>query len=109
MESIAVTETRSGTGFVQEFQDWWRVLPDKAAFGALLGCWILLFQFFGWTTTIAGKNASLFGWMWGKWSDPVYDSSHGKLIPFAVLAMLWFRRDRLIKSVTRAWWPGLVI
>ena len=44
-----------------------------------------------------------------KWSDPVYDASHGKLIPFAVLALLWFRRDRLVKSVAGAWGPGLVI
>ena len=50
----------------------------------------------------------LFDWMWIKWNDPSNDASHGKLIPWAVLGLLWLRRKRLVNSVAGVWWPGLV-
>jgi exosortase len=86
----------------------WRAMPDKAVFGALLAAWVLLFHYWGWTTMTAGRTGSLFDWMWLKWSDPSNDASHGKLIPWVVLAVLWFRRERLVKSVAGVWWPGLI-
>jgi len=137
-------------------------MPDKAVFGALLACWVLLFEYYGcssaaasrggwpfvipgriseWAVTIGGcllmyltwtpdykrtafvmmgyilaictlnfllsEPYSLSGWMWDKWSDPSNDASHGKLIPWVVLVVLWFRRERLVKSVSGVWWPGL--
>lgn len=77
-------------------------------FLGLLAAWCLLFHFFGWTSAIVGRTDSLFGWMWDKWSDPANDSSHGKLIPLVVVALLWLRRQRLVASLAGVWWPGLV-
>jgi exosortase len=85
----------------------WRKIPDGAVVLGLLAAWCLLFQFFGWTSAVAGRSESLFGWMWAKWSDPANDASHGKLIPLVVLGLLWLRRQRLIDSITGVWWPAL--
>ena len=93
--------------FGQEIKFYWSKLPDRVVFLGLLAAWVLLFQYFGWSSAIAGKTDSLFDWMWDKWTDPANDASHGKLIPWVVLGLLWFRRDRLVKSVTGVWWPGL--
>ncbi len=101
-------ETPSREGFIAEFQRCWGALPDKAVLGALLAAWVLLFQYYGWTTAAVGRTDSLFAWMWGKWDDPSNDASHGKLIPLVVLGVLWFRRERLAKSVAAVWWPGLL-
>ena len=81
MDATARIETPPKTGLAAEWQLLWGALPDKAALGVLLAAWVLLFQYFGWTTAIAGKTGSLFGWMWGKWDDPANDASHGKLDP----------------------------
>jgi exosortase len=107
MDATASIETPSREGFLPELQRLWGALPDKAVFGALLAAWVLLFQYYGWTTTIAGRTGSLFSWMWTKWDDPSNDAGHGKLIPLVVLAILWSRRERLAKSVAGVWWPGL--
>lgn len=108
VETIEKTEAVSFASFPQELQFYWSKLPDRFAFAGLLAAWGLLFQFFGWTSAIAGRTDSLFGWMWDKWSDPANDSSHGKIIPFAVLGLLWWRRRELVKSATGVWWPGLI-
>jgi exosortase len=94
-------------GFGQEIQFYWSKLPDKVIFAGLLAAWYLLFRYFGWVSAIAGQTGSLFDWMWGKWTDPANDASHGKLIPWVVLGLLWLRRKQLIKSVSGSWWPGL--
>jgi exosortase len=107
MDATAKIETPSREGFLTEFQRFWGALPDKAVFGALLAAWVLLFQYYGWSTSVAERSGSLFSWMWGKWDDPANDASHGKLIPLVVLAILWFRRERLAKSAAGVWWPGL--
>jgi len=94
--------------FGQELQFYWTKLPGRTIYLGLLAAWCLLFQFFGWTSAIAGRTDSLFNWMWEKWSDPANDASHGKLIPIVVLGLLWLRRRRLVDSVAGVWWPGLV-
>jgi exosortase len=94
--------------FGQELRFYWSKLPNGFVFLGLLAAWCLLFQFCGWTSTVAGTTDSLFGWMWDKWSDPSNDASHGKLIPWAVLVLLWLRRKRLVSSVAGVWWPGLL-
>jgi exosortase len=108
MEATTRIETPAREGFVPEFQRLWGALPEKAVFGMLLAAWVLLFQYYGWTTAIAGQTGSLFDWMWGKWTDPANDAAHGKLIPWVVLGVLWFRRERLARSVAGVWWPGLL-
>jgi exosortase len=94
--------------FTEEFRHYWAQLPDRVIFFGLLAAWALLFQFFGWTSAIAGNSNSLFDWMWGKWSDSSNDAGHGELIPFVVLGLLWLRRKRLAEAVTGVWWPGLI-
>jgi exosortase len=94
--------------FGQEIRYYWSKLPDGVVFLALLAAWCLLFHFFGWSSAIAGKTNSLFDWMWDKWTDPANDASHGKIIPWVVLGLLWLRRQRLVKSVAGVWWPALV-
>jgi exosortase len=104
--SPASQTASSGPSLMEEVQNFWRALPDKAVAAGLLAGWILLFQYFGYT--VAGHGASLFDWMWSKWSDPSNDASHGKLIPFVVLAILWARRQRFLEAASRVWWPGLI-
>jgi len=107
MDASVRIEPGRSRGFVPELQAFWRAMPDKGVFGVLLAAWVLLFQYYGWTTETAGQTGSLFDWMWAKWSDATNDAGHGKLIPWVVLGVLWFRRERLVKSVAGVWWPGL--
>ena len=108
MDATARIEAGSDEGFFQEFQRFWGALPDKAVLGALVAAWVWLFQYYGWTTAVAGKTGSLFAWMWNKWDDPSNDASHGKLIPLVVLWLLWSRRERLARTAAGVWWPGLL-
>jgi exosortase len=107
MHAVENAEAESFGSFGQEVRFYWAKLPDRVIFLGLLAAWCLLFQFFGWTSAIVGLSDSLFGWMWDKWSDPSNDASHGKLIPWVVLGLLWLRRRRLVDSMTGVWWPGL--
>jgi exosortase len=108
MDANATTESPPKPDFLTELKTLGNALPDKAALLLLLAAWVLLFQYVGWTSTVAGKTGSLFAWMWGKWDDPSNDAGHGKLIPFVVLAILWARRERLVKSAAGVWWPPLL-
>jgi exosortase len=108
MHVIEKADSGSFDSFGQEFRYYWTKLPDGTVFLGLLVAWCLLFHFFGWTSAIVGKDASLFSWMWGKWDDPSNDASHGKLIPWVVLILLWLRRRQLVSSVAGFWWPGLI-
>jgi exosortase len=108
MQAIEKNDAEPSGHLGQEIQFYWSKLPDGFAFLGLLAAWCLLFQFFGWTSAVSGQSNSLFGWMWDKWSDPSNDSSHGKLIPWVVLCLLWLRRKRLVDSVAGVWWPGLL-
>lgn len=109
MEATARIELPEEKSLWEEFQVRWRSLPDKAIFGGLLAGWVLLFQFYGCVSSMAGHNHSLFTWMWQKWSDPSNDASHAKLIPFVTLYLLWARRERFARSCAEAWWPGLLM
>ncbi|MGD0812649.1 MAG: exosortase/archaeosortase family protein [Verrucomicrobiota bacterium] len=107
MQAIEQDNAGPSGNFGQELQYYWKKLPDGTVFLGLLAAWCLLFYYFGWTSAQAGRNDSIFSWMWGKWSDPANDSSHGKVIPLVVLGLLWVRRQRLVSSISAAWWPGL--
>lgn len=101
-------EAVSFGSFGEEFQYYWTRLPDRVVFLGLLAAWCLLFQYFGWTSAVAGNNSSVFSWMWEKWSNPTNDAGHGKLIPIVVLGLLWLRRKRLADAVEGTWWPALI-
>jgi exosortase len=37
------------------------------------------------------------------------DDSHGRLIPFVVLALFWWKRSELLAVQKQPWWPGLIL
>jgi exosortase len=78
--------------FKREFPAYWREIPHKGFFFALLTCWLALFQFLGNPTFGYVNTASLFGWLYNAYSGPQSEDSHGLLIPFVVLALLWYKR-----------------
>ena len=100
-------EPPSREGFRAEFQRCWGALPDKAVLGVRLAAWVLLFQYYGWTTATVGRTGSLFAWMWDKWDDPANDASHGKLIPWVVLGVALVPARTAGRICRGIWWPGL--
>jgi exosortase len=97
-----------GTGppsFRLELEDCWRQLPDKLLFFALLACWVLFFHFWGNCTRGYTHTPSLYDWLEYKygWSA---DDEHGRLIPFVVLALFWWKREELLAVPKRHWWPA---
>jgi exosortase len=87
----------------------WRQLPDKGLFFGLLAAWLLLFQFFGNATLGYVNTPSLFGWLEWMYTNSDGDEDHGRLIPFAVLALLWWKRRELIAVPKRPWWPATLM
>ena len=87
----------------------WHHLPNKAFFFALLGAWLLLFQF--WGNSILGyvHTPSLFAWLMDRYNDPLADDGHGKFMPFLVAGLFWWKRKELLALPLRLWWPGLLI
>ena len=94
-----------------DFIECWNRLPNKAFFFSLLAAWFLLFQFLGSTTFSYVDTPSLFGWLWKDYTSTSDDNDdgHGVLIPFVVLALFWWKRERLLAVPVRAWWPGLLL
>ena len=75
--------------------------------------WLALFQFLGNSTLGYISTPSLLSWMNAVYvSNPDAngsDDSHGKLIPFVVLALFWWKRKQLLALPLRTWWPGLLL
>lgn len=92
--------------FWEELHHYWKQLPNKWLFFALVIVWSALFHFrgnamFGWVDT-----PSLFGWMY--WAFTTWpDDGHCLLIPFVVLALLWWKRQELFGVPKGIWWPAL--
>ncbi len=97
------------TEFSAEFTRCWRLLPNKALFFVLLGSWLLLFQFVGNCTFGYVDTSSLMYWMYNAYEQNAGNEEHGLLIPFVVLALLWWKRERLLALPLRAWSPGLAL
>ena len=110
-------EKDTGNGILEDFRiqflECWRQLPNKGFFLVLLGAWLALFQFLGNSTLGYVSTPSLLSWM-----NAIYvanpnangaDDSHGKLIPFAVLGLFWWKRKQLLALPLRTWWPGLLL
>jgi len=45
--------------------------------------------------------------MRGAYNAEALDSSHGKLIPIVVLAILWIRRQQFVENISTVWLPAL--
>jgi len=97
--------------FPAEFAHCSQTLPNKGMFFALLGIWLLLFRFLGNSTFGYIDTPSLMAWMSNAYNGVQSDGqdAHGALIPFVVLALLWWKRKQLLAASHRAWWPGLIL
>jgi exosortase len=69
----------------------------------------VLFHFYGNTSDSASKGSSAFVWMVGMWRYPQYDFSHGWMIPFVSMFVLWKRRRQLAEIQPRMFPAGLLV
>ena len=104
--------SKAPLNYWQDSMDCWRRLPNKGFFFLLLAAWLALFQFLG--NSILGyvHTPSLFLWMHEAYrSSPTAanDDAHGKLIPFLVVGLFWWKRKELVALPLKTWWPGLLI
>jgi len=114
------TEREKGDGILEEFRiaflDCWRRLPNKGFFFILVAAWLALFHFLGNATLgyiYYSRTPSLYTWLLDAY-DPAgdyarSDDGHGVLIPFVVLGLFWWKREKLLAQPLRTWWPGLAI
>ncbi len=96
-----------------EFLEAWSRLPNKGLFFGLLAAWVALFQFLGNSTLGYINSPSLLKWMYLAYqpgvSQAASDDGHGKIIPFLVLGLMWWKRKQLLAVELRTWWPGLLL
>lgn len=97
--------------FPPEFRRCWQLLPNKDVFFPMLIAWLLLFQFLGNATFGYIDTASLFWWMKVVYWNPLNsaEDGHGLLIPPLVLALLWWKRKKLLAVQFRLWWPAMLL
>ncbi len=106
---------QSNVGILDEFQTeliaFWKALPNKGFFFALLGAWIALFHFRGSSLLGYIETSSLFGWMFESYNSPnqAADDKIGNLIPPLVLGIIYWKRKELLATGPRLWWPGAFI
>lgn len=91
-----------------ELSRFWRGMPDKLLFLALLGAWLVFFQLLGNSTFGYVDTPSLYGWM-----NYAYGSSKddelGYIIPLIVLGLCYWKRDELLAAPKRNWWPAMAL
>jgi len=91
-----------------ELSRFWRGMPDKPLFLALLGAWLVFFQLLGNSTFGYVDTPSLYGWM-----NYAYGSSKddelGYIIPLIVLGLCYWKRDELLAAPKRNWWPAMAL
>ena len=110
-------EKQSANGILEEFRieflDCWQRLPNKGFFLVLLIAWLALFQFLGNSTLGYIPTPSLLSWMgltYGSSADTGgADDNPGRLIPFVVLGLFWWKRKQLLALPLGMWWPGLLL
>lgn len=98
----------SFAAFRREFAQCWQELPRKGVFFILLAFWLALFHFLGNPTFGYFRTGSLFGWMWGCYTAPITEDSHGPYIPLVVLGLFWWKRDSWRGLLKEVWPPALV-
>lgn len=103
------TTTAPSPSFLDELRDCGRRLPDKGYFLALLAGWIALFQMFGVSTRSMNTGPSLLEWLWAYYGLPALDAEYAKLIPFAIVAILWHKRAHLLGQISETRWPSLIL
>jgi exosortase len=110
-------DTQPANGILEDFRiqflECWQRLPNKGFFLVLLLAWLALFHFLGNSTLGYISTPSLLSWMHASYGTSTdagsSDDSHGKLIPFVVLGLFWWKRKQLLAVPLRTWWPGLLL
>lgn len=92
----------------EESLKFWRHMPEKALFLALLAAWLVFFHFLGNSALGYINTPSLLGWMYHMY-DTSPDDGHGLLLPFVVLALMYWKRAELMDAPKRVWWPALAL
>ncbi len=95
-------------GFVDELRSLGEAVPHKAIFGVILLGWIALFHFLGNPTLGYINTRSLFGWLQNAYNQST-DDNLGVLVPIAVIALLWWKREELATAPKQLWWPPVVL
>ena len=101
--------TEESPGFRDEFRACWQALSNKRLFFGLLAAWFALFHFIGNSTFGYIDTTSLMNWMYDLYNAKNTEDGHGMLIPFAVLALFWWKRKELLATPQKTWWPGLIM
>src|SRR5712671_3747209 len=92
--------------FWEESADFWRQLPNKLIFFALLAPWFLLFHYLGNSTLGYVNTPSIFGWWVWIYTGGLdgataaksitkilaMDEAHAWFVPLVVLGLLWLKR-----------------
>ena len=82
--------------------------PHKVLFAALLLVWLALFHFLGNSTLGYISTRSIFGWLQDIYAHSA-DDNFGMFIPLTVVALLWWKRDKLATTSKKIWWPALAL
>ncbi len=86
----------------------WKKLPHKSVFLVGAIALALLFHFLGNATFGYVDTSSAFEWAYNAYNAKLSEDGHGNLIPFAVVALLIWKRKELSELSYEAWWPGVV-
>lgn len=78
-------------------------------FSIMIGLGYVLFHLQGNTTDITAFGRSALLWMVARWSDGGGDFSHGYLIPWVSLGIVWWRRHRLAEAPKQVSRLGLAV
>ena len=102
----AAPQARETVG--QEIARFWRQMPNKGLFLAMLGAWTLIFQVWGNPTfgVFGRPTPSLFEWMYLVFRSSE-DDFHGLFVLPGVLVLLFVKRHELLAVPKRIWWPAL--
>lgn len=106
-EERPVAGRRSGD-WVLEVRTFWEAMPSKGFFFILLACWLALFHVLGNSTLGYAKTTSLFQWLEWMYKNSE-DDAHGRLIPFVVVGLFWWKRIELMAVPKRASWAALFV
>ncbi len=90
---------------MDDLRTWWRQAQHKPAMLLLLGAWLALFHFLGNSTF---GQTSIFTWMYAVFTG-FEDDALCLYIPLIVIGLLIWKRQTLIATPTRTWWPALAL
>jgi exosortase len=85
----------------------WNTLPNKFFFFGLAAVWTAMFVFLGNSTFGYLDSNSIFAWAFDTYTAPESDDAHALFIPFAVLALFWWKRKELAAASLQLWWPAI--